>query len=67
MSVHIWAEKYINKGWQVTPLLPRKKAAPDNWKILRFKVEDFRVDDNIGIKSLDGLVVVDLDAPEAVK
>lgn len=61
------AKKYIDKGWQVVPLAKGSKACKDDkWTKLIFKPEDFRKDDNIGIRSVHGLVDIDCDSPEVV-
>lgn len=66
-SIFDWASLYISQGWQVVPLAPGSKACKDDgWLQLIFKPEDFDPHDNIGIRSVNGLVIVDLDAPEAV-
>lgn len=66
-TVREWAEEYIRRGLQVVPLEPRSKGTSiDDWPNLVFKPSDFRPDDNIGIRSVNGLVIVDLDCPEAV-
>src|SRR5258706_14760459 len=66
--VQQFAAHYIgNMKWQVVPLAPHSKACKDNdWPRLVFKHADFRDDDNIGIRSVHNLVVLDLDCPEAV-
>ena len=61
------ARLYINKGWQVVPLLQNSKACKDEkWTKLIFKPDDFRDGDNIGIRSVQGLVDIDCDSPEVV-
>ena len=61
------AREYIRRGWQVVPLAPKSKACVDDgWLKLIFKPDDFHPDDNIGIRSVGGLVDIDMDAPEAV-
>jgi predicted P-loop ATPase len=61
------ARDYIARGWQVVPLVRgTKKATEGGWPRLIFKPEDFGPEDNIGIRSVNGLVVTDLDSPEAV-
>jgi len=68
MSVHLWAERYIGFGWQVVPLVPgQKRVNIDGWKKLKFTTDMFQMEDNIGIKSIDGLIIVDIDCEEAVK
>jgi hypothetical protein len=62
------AKQYINNGWQVVPLIKGSKACKDDkWTKLIFKPEDFRDDDNIGIRSVHGLVDIDCDSPEVVE
>jgi hypothetical protein len=64
-TVRDFAALYVSKGWQVVPLEPGSKApAEDKWTKLIFKVEDFKPGDNIGLRSINGLVDVDCDAPE---
>ncbi len=61
------ADKYIARGWQVVPLRPKTKECYDpGWKDTEFSPGDFNPDDNIGIKSVGGIVDIDLDCPEAV-
>jgi hypothetical protein len=61
------ATAYIARGWHVVPLAPKSKAAVvDDWIRLIFTSEDFREDDGIGIRSVNGVVIVDLDCLEAV-
>lgn len=58
---------YINKGWQVVPLLPNtKKTLDEGWLRVVFKAEDFDADSNIGIRSVNGIIDIDCDAPEVV-
>lgn len=67
MTVREWAELYLSKGWQVVPLAPGTKECRDAaWTKLKFKAEDFEPDDNLGLRSVDGIVVIDEDCPEAV-
>jgi hypothetical protein len=66
-SVKQAAERYIARGWQVVPLEPGEKACKDpEWLRLVFKPSDFRDDDNIGLRSVNGLVIIDCDCPEAI-
>lgn len=66
-SVREAANYYIKRGWQIVPLSSGTKAPEStNWLRLIFKAEDFRPTDNIGIRSVNGLVDVDCDAPEVV-
>jgi len=61
------AQFYIEKGWQVVPLTAGTKACKDeHWTKLIFKPEDFKDGDNIGIRSIGGLVDIDCDSPEVV-
>lgn len=67
LNVREYAKLYTSKGWSVVPLTAKTKDcyAP-NWQIIEFTSEDFGDDDNIGIKSLNGLVDLDLDSDETV-
>lgn len=66
-AVQQFAGHYRNLGFQVVPLKPREKVvAPPDWMRIAFTVDDFADDDNIGIRSVNGLIVLDLDASEAV-
>lgn len=67
MDVKEAAALYISRGWEVVPLSPGKKDcyAP-NWQKTNFKPDDFRDNDNIGIKAINGLVDIDLDCDETV-
>lgn len=63
------AADYIAKGLRVLPLKPGTKEPYDtgwNTSALVYAPEDFNENDNIGIRSVEGLVVVDLDCAEAV-
>lgn len=63
-----WAQRYIDAGYQVVPLWPgTKKGKDEDFLKLVFTPEDFETHDNLGLRSVNGLVVVDLDAPEAVE
>lgn len=67
MTIQEWAAEYIKRGYQVVPLAEGGKQCVDaNWKTLVFAPDDFRDKDNIGIRSVKGLVVIDVDSPEAV-
>jgi hypothetical protein len=67
MKVREAAALYLSKGWEVVPLAPKSKACVDgDWLKLKFKVEDFRDGDNLGIRSVNGLVDVDNDCAEVV-
>lgn len=64
-AVKLAADAYISRGWQVVPL--HGKACKDkDWQNLIFATTDFRDTDNIGIRSVEGMVDVDLDSPESV-
>lgn len=71
MTIRDWAARYVALGWAVIPLQPRSKelaaAGFDMKSPLRLGVEDFRPDDGIGIRSVDGYVVSDADADLAVR
>ena len=68
MTTRDWAQRYIDAGYQVVPLAPGTKACKDEaWLKLIFTPEDFETHDNLGLRSVNGLVVVDLDAREAVE
>ena len=67
MNVKEWAQLYIDHGWQVVPLAPQsKRVTATGWLALEFVADDFKADDNIGLRSVHGLVFVDVDALEAV-
>jgi len=67
VTIQEWAQSYIDAGFSVVPLAEGAKQCTDkNWKTLVFKADDFLDKDNIGIRSINGLVVVDVDSPEAV-
>jgi predicted P-loop ATPase len=72
MSVKEEAARCIAKGLRVVPLKPRMKEPYETgWNAgggtdLIFQPEDFGDDDNIGIRSIDGVIVIDVDAAEAV-
>ena len=60
-------QEYLDKGLQVVPLSPGEKSCKDeDWKKIEFSPEDFRPEDNVGIKSIGGIVIVDVDSKEAV-
>lgn len=62
------AEHYIAKGLQVVPLSKGKKSCRHaDWMKLVFKPSDFKSDDNIGIRSVNGLVIIDEDSSEVIK
>ena len=67
MNVKQFAQIYLDHGWKIVPLAPKsKRVTQAGWIGLEFTVEDFRDGDNIGLRSVDGLVFVDLDSPEVV-
>jgi len=67
MHVKQFAKTYLDHGWKIVPLAPKsKRVTKAGWIGLEFTVEDFRDGDNIGLRSVDGLVFVDLDSPECV-
>jgi predicted P-loop ATPase len=62
-----WAEFYLSLNLSPVPLLPNKKECRDaNWLKTTYTPEGFTEGDNLGIRSINGLVVVDVDSPEAV-
>ena len=65
-AVQQFAGHYIqNMEFSVVPLEPRqKKCFKDNWPALTFGIDDFEADDNIGLRSVNGLVVIDDDFPD---
>ena len=68
MTIKDWAQLYIDHGWQVVPLAPQsKRVTATGWLTLEFTPDDFHADDNLGLRSVGGLVFVDVDCPEAVK
>lgn len=67
MNIKEFAQTYLAHGWQIVPLAPKsKRVTKAGWIGLEFTVDDFRDGDNIGLRSVDGLVFVDLDSPECV-
>jgi hypothetical protein len=65
VDVQAAAREYIARGWEVVPLAPKDKApTAKGWMELKFQPEDFRPGDNIGIRSVNGLVDIDPDADE---
>jgi len=59
-----WAGHYLNLGFQPVPLASRTKDPYTlNWQNTAFRVEDFPADSNIGLRSLNGLVILDDDFP----
>jgi len=68
MNIKKFAQTYLDHGWQIVPLVKKsKRVSKAGWIGLEFTAEDFQDGDNIGLRSVDGLVFVDLDSPEAVK
>lgn len=67
MNVNEAAASYIELGYKVVPLSPRTKEpySPD-WRKIIFRPDDFKENDNIGIKFIEGVVDIDLDSPECV-
>lgn len=67
MTTRDWAQRYIDAGYQVVPLKPRtKEPYAEGWLKLVFQPDDFDPNDNIGLRSVNGLVAIDLDSVEAV-
>ncbi|HXG90536.1 MAG TPA: bifunctional DNA primase/polymerase [Vicinamibacterales bacterium] len=62
-AIQQWAAHYIqNMGFAVVPLESRsKKCLIDGWPNKTFGIADFGADANIGIRPIDGLVMVDDD------
>lgn len=61
------AALYISRGWEVVPLASSSKLCNEpNWPERTFGVEHFKPNSNIGLKTINGLVDVDCDCPEAV-
>src|SRR5687768_15139468 len=62
--------EYLKRGWPVIPLEARSKeiVTPgfDMKSRLRFKVDDFAENNGVGLRSVDGHNVLDLDSPEAI-
>ena len=68
MSIKKFAQTYLDHGWQVVPLVKNsKRVSKAGWIGLTFTAEHFEDGDNIGLRSVDGLVFCDLDCNEAVK
>jgi predicted P-loop ATPase len=66
-TIREWAEMYAALSISTVPLLPNKKECRDaNWTKIQFTPDMFQAGDNLGIRSINGLVVVDVDSPEAV-
>tara|TARA_R110002110_G_scaffold159614_1_gene357517 strand:+ start:371 stop:2320 length:1950 start_codon:yes stop_codon:yes gene_type:complete len=67
MNVKTWATDYLARGWAVVPLTPGSKVCKTpGWTNLIFQPSDFRPKDNIGIRSVQGIVILDIDCAEAV-
>lgn len=74
MNVREAASLYISLGWYPIPLRPGTKECKDkSWRDKVYSVDDFKEDDNIGIRLVNAsdirskkLVSVDLDANESV-
>ena len=68
MTVYEWARRYRDHDWQVVPLAPQtKRATTREWPEIDFTPEHFAPGDNLGLRSVNGLVFVDVDCPEAVQ
>jgi predicted P-loop ATPase len=66
-TIKEWAEFYLSLNLSPVPLLPNKKECRDaNWLKTTYTPESFAAGENLGIRSINGLVVVDVDSPEAV-
>lgn len=58
---------YLKRGWNIIPLKEKKKYPyHDDWPTRKFKEEDFKENDNVGLRLENGVVDVDLDWLEAV-
>ena len=67
MTISEWADRYLAKGWSVVPLRKgTKRATQHGWLDLAFTADDFEADDNLGLRSINGLAFVDVDCAEAV-
>lgn len=67
MTARKWAQTYIDHGWSVVPLTPGTKICKNTgWTNLVFSPDDFRPKDNIGLRSVNKLVVIDIDCQEGV-
>lgn len=67
-NVKTAAAHYIERGLQVVPLAAGTKACLEkDWLKLIFTPNDFKPTDNIGIRSVNGLVDIDCDSPEVVE
>jgi hypothetical protein len=66
-AVQQWVGHYINNmHFAVVPLEPRtKKCRLDDWPTRHFGIDDFVANNNVGIRSIDGLVVLDDDFPDS--
>mgnify|MGYP003627236661 CR=1 FL=1 len=68
MTAREWAQRYLDHGWKIVPLAPRtKRATAPGWQEIDFTAADVRPDDNLGLRSIEGLAFVDLDCPEGVQ
>lgn len=68
MTIQKSAQQYLDAGYAIVPLSPHSKHCKHpQWNTLVFHPDDFLDDDNLGIRSVDGVVVVDLDCAEAVR
>jgi len=66
-TVQEWAADYLRRGFEVLPLIPgTKKSDNEKWMSMTFAPEDFKEGDNLGIRSVKGLTIIDEDCPEAV-
>lgn len=67
MDIQKIAAEYIARGWQVVPLSPGSKACKSSdWLKLVFTPDMFEAGDNLGIRSVDGIVDIDCDSEEVV-
>lgn len=61
------ARRCIARGWSIVPLEPRaKQCVHKDWLTRDYAASDVQDDQNLGIKSINGLVDVDCDCEEAV-
>lgn len=64
------AQRYIDQGWSVVPIVRGEKRAATNWSKKTYAADDFKPDDNIAGKCGEPSgwrVDIDLDASEAVQ
>lgn len=69
MSIQNLAQSYIDRGWQVIPILAGKKRAATSWQKETYTADQFHDGDNIALKCGEPsgwLVDFDLDCHEAV-